>query len=273
LTSQDRSARRLVVAFRILLLLLAAAALAAALVIGRLHDGAAGDSGARYVCPMHPDVVAAEPGLCPICRMELEPVHGTGAHPATVNPSTFQAYDFVRRRGLGQDLRAPAWVDGDGFIAALLYRDELAALMPEERVVFSPSTAPSAGVEVHPAPEPPTPWDRSTSRVRFQVGPHATAPAPPAGEVGWVRLAPKRLELQVVPYSAVLEAAEGPYVLVASSDGRTLTKRPVEIGRVLGGTAVVLSGLRYQERILVRSAFFVDAERRLHREAAIELTP
>jgi hypothetical protein len=41
----------------------------------------------------------------------------------------------------------------------------------------------------------------------------------------------------------------------------------------LGGLAVVLSGLRYQERVLVRSAFFLDAERRLHREAAIELIP
>jgi hypothetical protein len=219
--------------------------------------------------------VAAQPSLCPICRMELEPVNvgGTGAHVATVNPSTFQAYDFVRRRGLGQDLHAPAWVDSDGLIAALVYKDELAALTAEESVVFSASTAPSVGIQVHPAAEPPIPWDRSTSRIRFRVSPDAMAPTPGPGEVGWVRLAPKRLEVQVIPYSAVLEAAEGPYVLVASSDGRTLTKRPVEIGRVLGGTAVVLSGLRNQERILVRSAFFLDAERRLHQEAAIELTP
>ena len=128
-------------------------------------------------------------------------------------------------------------------------------------------------MEVDPLSEPPSPWDRSTSRVRFRVVPHPKAPPPPPGEVGWVRLAPSKLQLQVVPYSAVLEAADGPYVLVASADGRTLTKRSVEIGRVLGGVAVVLSGLRNQERILVRSAFFVDAERRLHREAAIELAP
>jgi multidrug efflux pump subunit AcrA (membrane-fusion protein) len=77
----------------------------------------------------------------------------------------------------------------------------------------------------------------------------------------------------VVPYAAVLESSEGPYVLVASTDGRTLTQRRVEIGRVLGGLAVVLSGLHVQERVLVRSAFFVDAERRLYRQAAVELTP
>jgi Cu+-exporting ATPase len=25
-----------------------------------------------YVCPMHPDVVANEPGLCPKCNMKLD---------------------------------------------------------------------------------------------------------------------------------------------------------------------------------------------------------
>ncbi|WP_438025361.1 heavy metal translocating P-type ATPase [Sorangium sp. So ce233] len=30
-------------------------------------------TGAEYVCPMHPEVVRAEPGSCPICGMALEP--------------------------------------------------------------------------------------------------------------------------------------------------------------------------------------------------------
>jgi hypothetical protein len=37
----------------------------------------------------------------------------------------------------------------------------------------------------------------------------------------------------------------------------------VEIGKVFYGLAVVLSGLRYQERVAIRGAFFLDAERRL----------
>jgi hypothetical protein len=52
-----------------------------------------------------------------------------------------------------------------------------------------------------------------------------------------------------------------------------LTVRPVEIGRVLGDYAVVLSGLRLQDRVSVRSAFLLDAERRLRREASLEMVP
>ncbi len=38
-------------------------------------DGAAGESGARegWTCPMHPEIVTAGPGSCPICGMALEP--------------------------------------------------------------------------------------------------------------------------------------------------------------------------------------------------------
>ncbi len=37
-------------------------------------DHAGADAGAiSYVCPMHPDVVRAEPGTCPKCGMRLVP--------------------------------------------------------------------------------------------------------------------------------------------------------------------------------------------------------
>jgi hypothetical protein len=33
------------------------------------------DAGAqKYTCPMHPEIVKDEPGLCPICNMKLVPV-------------------------------------------------------------------------------------------------------------------------------------------------------------------------------------------------------
>jgi hypothetical protein len=219
---------------------------------------------------MHPDVTSATPGICPICRMDLEPVASGGDAPPAISRSTFQTYDFVRRRGFAPDVRAPAWVDRDGAVMAILYRDELAAMTHSTRAIFSSVAAPSASVEVRIALESAEPWDAATSRVRFEPVAADRAPAPDG--IGWVRLADRR-EVHVVPSSAVLEGAEGPYVLVASPSGRTLAKRPIEVGRVFGGMAVVLSGLRLQERVLVRGAFFLDAERRLHRETAVELSP
>jgi hypothetical protein len=199
--------------------------------------------------------------------MNLEPIgHGPG-----VDRSTFQVYDYVRRRGFGQDLIAPAWVEPSGTVVATLYRDEIAALTPDERDTFSPSSTPDLRIEVRPTADAPEPWDRSTARVRFQVD--ASRPAPRPGEVGWVRMGAKRVEPLVVASSAILEGRDGAYVLVASADGRTLAPRHVEVGRVLGSFAVVVSGLRLQERTLIRSAFFLDAERRLRQSADIELAP
>lgn len=40
------------------------------------HAGEEGSS--RYTCPMHPQIVSNEPGICPICKMDLVPVEGHG---------------------------------------------------------------------------------------------------------------------------------------------------------------------------------------------------
>ena len=43
---------------------------------GHHHDGPSATSrhaGATFVCPMHPEVVRAEPGRCPKCGMDLVP--------------------------------------------------------------------------------------------------------------------------------------------------------------------------------------------------------
>lgn len=250
------------------MLLLAAGAAVGAFAIARA-PARARDDGGRYVCPMHPEVTGASPGVCPICRMELEPVGGDTTRPDAINPSAFQTYDFVRLRGFGQGVRAPAWVDEDGSVIALLYDDETGAVDPEDRGSFSPSAAPRTLVPVRRDAQAPEPWDGSTSRMRFRASGDAV---PRPGEVGWVRLPAKRRELEVIPKSAVLESEEGPYVLVSSPTGQ-LTRRAVRIGRILGDYAIVLSGLRLQERVSVRSAPLLDAEMRLRRATSLEMVP
>jgi Heavy metal binding domain len=261
---------RLIILGRVILLLIAAGAVVAAFVITRREDRAAREPGGRYVCPMHPEVTSSVPGdTCPICRMDLElvaPASGsTNAPSAAYSPLNAQYFDVPKRRSYGQDVRAPAWVEADGAVAAILYEDELATLGLEEHVTFSPASpagAPGERIEIHLEPEAPIPWDRATSQVHFRVDvPDTTRP----GDVGWVTLSGKRRELVSIPSSTLLEDAEGPYVLVAEP-GWILTRRRVEVGRVFGGLAFVISGLSQHDRVLVRDTFFHDAERRL-REA------
>jgi hypothetical protein len=282
--ARSTSASWPVLAGRVLLVLLAACAVGAAFILTRGHDG----SGARYVCPMHSEVIELGAGECPICHMALEPAGASRVAinagspgspamgpeddaemtslPATSDPTYRPSadVDIVRRRVFSQEVRAPAWIEGGGAVQAVLYNDELATLVPGERAKFSPTAAPGTTVEVRLAPAPPAPSDGSTSRVRFELDvSRPGAAALGEGVVGWVKVAGKQREVLVVPYAAVLPSPEGPYVLVVSADGRTMRKRHVEIGKVFYGLAVVLSGLRYQERVAIRGAFFLDAERRL----------
>jgi hypothetical protein len=266
---------RVLLAGRLLLLIFAAAAAAAAFLVARRDDRTTTGPEGRWVCPMHPEVTSAGPGACPICRMDLErvdtlehPPSPAGASPRERRDQTW--FDTVRKHFFTTDVRAPAWVDGDGSVAAILYRDEVLTVAPDEQGVFAPSAPDGVAAEVHLAGEPPAPWDRSTVRVRFQANPNPGRPLRP-GEVGWVRLAAKRREVPSVPSYSVLDSADGPYVLVASADGHRVSKRAIEIGRVFGGMTTVVSGLRPRERVVVSAAFFLDAERRLQHAAEIEV--
>ena len=61
----------------------AAAALLAALILGLAGCGGGGAAdGDLYTCGMHPEVIQEGPGLCPICHMDLTPMHaGHGGDP------------------------------------------------------------------------------------------------------------------------------------------------------------------------------------------------
>jgi hypothetical protein len=270
---------------RVLLLLLAAGAAAAGAWLGG-RAGSETERGARYACPMHPEMVATRPGQCSICGMALEPLRLAGAHgssshaddllgmtdlTAVENVRKHKILDVVRMQSLlmnVRELRGGAWVEDDGAVTALFYKDQIDALGLDEPGAFSCGGTSQLTVAVRRLAEPAQPWDRSVSRIRFAaVSPRPGgegAPCPHAGQVGWVQLAYKMRAVLTVPASALLQSPEGPYVLVASGGSR-FEKRSIEIGETFlkQGFAVVLSGLRVQERVVSRAAFFIDAERRL----------
>ncbi|HET9231465.1 MAG TPA: heavy metal translocating P-type ATPase [Vitreimonas sp.] len=62
-------------------------------------------AGAKWTCPMHPEIVRDGPGSCPICGMALEPVMPSAD--AAVNP---ELMDMTRRFWVGVALTLPVFV-------------------------------------------------------------------------------------------------------------------------------------------------------------------
>jgi len=267
----------LVVAVRILLLGLAAAAVAAAVVVSRHDDPSAAR---RYVCPMHSEVTAPAPGDCPICGMALQEVTSAiGAVPhhassggaetvsfaalrASTESTTLLKYSVarVRRSVFRADVHAPAIAADDGAVTAQLYRDELASTTPDELAEFFPTTAPDAPVKVRRDATPPT-TQGAIARVSFRAEPGA--PAIPPGQIGWVKLASKARAALVVRSGAIVQSADGPYVLTFSSKLGVLTKHRVEVGKDYDDMTAIVAGLTDKDYVVMANTFSFDAERRL----------
>ncbi len=92
--------------------------------VGRAAKPAAPAAGARYTCPMHPEVLRDGPGDCPSCGMALVPVAGTGATDDT------ELHDLMRRLWIGTALSAPLVVLA---MAPMVGIHELFGLQPKVR--------------------------------------------------------------------------------------------------------------------------------------------
>jgi hypothetical protein len=263
---------------RILLVGLAAAAVVAGFTLTRKNAPAPVANGAVYVCPMHPTVTSAVPGECPICRMELEPKAPT----APVDPSSFTLPNKMKLAGFDSvsrvkqfessfDMRAWAWAESRDIGVALYPRDWAELLKPNEEGLFEPESGPRGpnphGIKVHVAAQPPEPWDAFTVLVRFRLDGHAGADLQPK-EIGSVKFALRLRNGLVVKDSSIIESPEGPYVLIASEDRRTFTKRPIQIGSRLYEYAAVVGGASENEYAVALHTFALDTERRLGRRGA-----
>jgi hypothetical protein len=275
----------LVVVLRIALAALAAGAVVAAVLVSR---GGTAPAGRRYVCPMHSEVVSAHPGDCPICGMALEETDAAHHVAMPDDPAATGAQDIAltalraseearkllrfsvapaRRNVLTGEVFAPAIAEADGTFTARLYRDELATLATDERAEFVPADAPDAPVKlVRDAQDPAV--HATLADVKFRpesppAGSGAPAAAPPAGQVGWVKLVHKTRDMLVVRASSVIHGPDGPYVLVFSAQKGNLTKRKVEFAKEWEGMTAIVGGLRDKEFVVMGDTFSFDAERRL----------
>lgn len=266
----------LVAVLRLVIVAAAAGAIALAFAIGR--DGGAGAR--RFVCPMHSEVHASEPGDCPICGMALEELDA-GNHVAMPgDPAATGANDIAltalrssgeaasllrfsvapaRRNALVGEVYAPAIALADGTIRARLYRDELASLGDDELASFVPSAAPAAAISVRRMASAPD-VHGALADVAFRA---VSGSNPAAGAVGWIVLAQRTREMLVVRSASVIQSADGPYVLVFSARLGTLARRRIEIGKEYSGMTAVVSGLRDKEFVAMAHTFSFDAERRL----------
>jgi hypothetical protein len=246
---------------------------------------------------MHPAIVANKPGTCPVCKMALVPkaANEKPSKPRTIpaaspmyapgvtwipeaippaeraQPGDGPAIGNPKRRVFSDEVRAAGWLESPERLAAVLYRDELGGLSPGERGTFFRARAPREPIEVRLGDEAPTRWDDSTSIVRFVVArpepQHEVARSGDAaraisalerGDVGWLEIGPKSRELLVVPESALLRSSDGPYVIALNLAEGDYARRPIQIGRILRGQVVVLSGLDENDAIVVGGAFFLD---------------
>jgi hypothetical protein len=274
---------RLLLAGRVLLLVLAGAALV-------LSASRPRDRGDRYACPMHPAVRGTWPGDCPICGMKLQTMGPHPAGPGVATPGTGTATALmlvlsseqpelprhdtpaaIRRRSTIR-VRGISWLEGPCTGVARLYREEAAVLRRGDVGTFWPADGSGMSSDVRLTAVAPSSASAgavsdavsdAVSEVRFErscpAGARRSGPAP---LLGTLDLGDRTIDVLVIPAEAILESAQGPFVLVASPEGRAFTRRSLRLGRVVAGQAIVQAGLQEHEHVVAMGAFFVEAERR-----------
>lgn len=281
------SSSAMIVVVRVLMVALAATAVVAGFVVTRKSAPTSVASGIVYGCPMHPAVTSPSPGECPICRMALEPQIAGGASAgkagsADVEPQSltlaqgkrlagFDSVSRVKQYESSFDMRAWAWAESRDIGVALYPRDQAELLKPGEEGLFEPQSGPRGphphGIKVRLADQAPEPWDASTAVVRFRLAADAGAELEPK-EIGSVKFALRLRNGLVVRESAIIQSPEGPYVLIASADRKSFTKRPIQIGAIMYDYADVVGGAQENEYAVALHTFVLDTERRLGRRIA-----
>lgn len=178
----------------------------------------------RYQCPMHPQIASDEPGECPICHMDLEPISasrgGASANGSTSAPSS----------------SAGSAQAGSGFVCPM---------HPEIRS-DTPARCPICKMALEPAP-PPDAGD-SPSGHGTHAGAGATPPEPKMDAKPAVGATP--------PGTTTVEL---PLDRVQAIGVRTAIAEERDTSRTLRVTATVMPPEQGAAEVHVRSAGFVEA--------------
>ena len=167
----------------------------------------------------------------------------------------------VRKLRIDWPIVAKAWVVSEHEVTVRLYPDEAATLAAAERATFAPADSPDTGVRIVRSSDSPRAAGDEGREVSFVVADPRARLRP--HDAGWVDFGRRSREVNALPADAVLASARGDIVWEASADGRTLTRRRVQIGRTRVGLSVIESGIDEGARVVTMNASLLEAESRL----------
>jgi hypothetical protein len=187
-----------------------------------------------------------------------DPARDSLSLPPNLPEPTKYGWGRVRRQTVAGPIRAAAWVEGSGRIIARIGARQAADLAPGARGQFVPvGEAVPLEVRVIDVAPPARAEAGTTARLELVSRSRRLRPM----QTGWVELAAPDRAVLAIPANAVLDSPEGPFVFAGVPRSRVFNRRPVELGAVARGIAVIESGLAEGEQILITGAFMLEVER------------